>query len=236
MRKTFYRFISKALVSNTRVHYSRRFLLHYIRFLLFPGYPGHEIRAHLGAYYPDLELFRGDVVLDLGTNDGWFSSVVAASGATVIGFEPNPFSAARAIRRLRRFSNASVVTGAVGDRTGLTMLMFPREYVKARVLHSGSASIEPNNRAVATEVSLSVFVVSLGEILAALPRIKFLKIDVEGSERLLWPILEEHWEKIEYCAIETHERLVSLNYDWVSSAQEFIDSHGLSQRWRLDWP
>ena len=204
--------------------------------MMFPGYPGHDIRAHLGAYYPDLEFSAGDVVMDLGANDGWFSRVVAPSGATVLGFEPNPFSAARALRRLERFSNVSLVTCAVGDRTGITTLMFPGEYAKARVLHSGSASIEPSNRAVSTDFQLEVFVVSLGEILTTLRSVKFLKIDVEGSERLLWPFLEENWEKIEYCAIETHERLVGREENWISSAQEFIDSHGLSQRWRLDWP
>lgn len=236
MRYYLYRKISRALVPSPRVHYFRRLALHYIRFALFPGYPAREIRDHLDNYYPNLIFSAGDIVLDLGANDGWFSQVVAPTGANVIAFEPNPFSAARAIRRLRGFSNVALISSAVGDQTGITTLMFPSEYRKARVLHSGSASIESSNRAVANETSLAVFVVSLGEILANLERVRFLKIDVEGSERLLWPILEENWQKIDNCAIETHERLIGLDGDWVSSAQKFIDSHGLSQRWRLDWP
>lgn len=176
------------------------------------------------------------MVIDLGANEGWFSRAVADSGATIIAFEPNPFAGVRAIRRLRRFPNVTVITAAVGDRTGLVTLRFPVEYKRARVLHSGSASVEPSNRAVADETGLAVLGISLESLLRNIERVKFLKIDIEGSERTIWPVLEKYSDRIDYCAIETHERLMLSEADWVPNAKNFIDVHGLSDKWRLDWP
>ena len=116
-------------------------------------------------------------------------------------------------------------------------LYFPSEYRVAPDLHSGSASIIANNLAIDSSERVPVFILDLNEILASVGKVKFLKIDVEGSETNLWNAIERHSDKIEYLAIEVHERLFpGEDLQWLVEARDFIARNKLERYWRLDWP
>jgi len=187
--------------------------------------------------FPNLVIDTDSFVVDLGANAGYVSLYFARQGAKVLAFEPNPWSARHAIERLQSFPSVSVVTAAVGRKSGVTRLFFPTEYAKAPELHSGSASVLSGNSAIDTNSGIQVFQVSLLEILRSAAKVDFLKIDVEGSEGELWPAIEDYWEKIRYLAVECHPHLLAKDRTrWFARAETFIATNQLQERWRLDWP
>lgn len=179
----------------------------------------------------------GQVILDVGAHEGFVMEALARKGATVIGFEPNSWAAGWAVKRVRRFPNAHVVPAALGESGGLRELYFPSEYGRAPELHSGSVSIISSNVAIDANRFEKVWTISMAEVLASQNQIEFLKIDVEGAERELWPAITDNVQKIRFLAIETHERLADASYaEWLARAKTFIAENGLQDRWRLDWP
>lgn len=93
------------------------------------------------------------------------------------------------------------------------------------------------NSAVSEEQETPTFILSLDEILSSLERVDFLKCDIEGSEFSLWPTIEKWHVKIEFLAMETHERLLGPEAsEMLTRAKTFIEDNGLASRWRLDWP
>ena len=194
------------------------------------------MEAHLSQYFPLLKPTPDHVVLDFGANEGWFSYTLGRLGARVVGFEPNFDAFCIARERCEKMRGVTIVNAAVGPQSGLTELYFPPDYPLAPEIFSGSASTMPTNVEVDTSSGVSVFQIGVEEILDAFPHIYFLKIDIEGGEQELWSSLCANSNKIEFLAIETHERLFSDEDTFVAEAQQFIDEHDLGQRWTLSWP
>ena len=215
---------------------SRRQLAHQERFRRSPNYPQLEIESNLREFFPELNLGPGDVVLDFGANEGWFSLSVGSSGATVVGFEPNFDAFVHAVERCRALPNVTMVNTAVGATTGQTDLYFPADYDWAPEIFSGSVSTMSQNVGIDATSHVSVFQLGVREIFDSFDEIYFLKVDIEGGEQDIWGVIQENLHKIKYLAIETHERLVPGAKHFVSSAQKFINENNLGDRWMLDWP
>jgi FkbM family methyltransferase len=144
------------------------------------------------AYFGDLDpkitwlcrklLRQGDVVLDIGANQGLITltcaSLVGARGK-VHAFEPNP--------ELARLLNASIVQNgftnvvvhevALGSRTEKRELFVPPG-------NAGAGSLVPEGRMGRSGRSLRISVHNTTEYLSGLDleRIRLIKIDVEGFE------------------------------------------------------
>jgi len=229
--------LSEFIQPNQKVSLLRRRLAHAVRFIERPNYPAIDTKSLLDSFFPDLNLVPQSVCLDIGANEGYVSLILGQSGATVIGFEPNPWAAARAVRRVRNHNSVHIVVAAVGERGGVRNLFFPSEYSKAPELHSGSASIMRRNSSISASSSIQVWTVSMSEVLDQHDEIEFLKIDAEGAESELWPAIEKNMEKIRFLAVETHGRLFEgEEQDWLLEAKRFIAVNALEDRWRLDWP
>ncbi len=229
--------IEQLLAPNTKVALWRRRAAHRYRFWSRPMFVADDIKNYARQYFPALQISNQSVVIDLGANEGYFSFVFGELGANVIGFEPNPWAISRAFARCRGLPNVTLVSAAVGPQTGLARLYFPPEYELAPELHSGSASVEADNLATAEGAGIPVLQIGFAEILDGFEKVDLLKIDIEGGERDLWPLIEEAHDKIEYLALETHERLFGeAESDWLARARKFIALKGLADRWRLDWP
>ncbi len=128
----------------------------------------------------------GMVALDVGANIGWFSSVMAASGAVVHAFEPNP--RLESFLRKNVFLNAgartplcSVNRCAVGASVGRVELRFPHWLVGGAGIHDSDQSqfldsLLPD--AVDTPmVTIDGFVSE-----RSIDRVGVIKVDVEGFE------------------------------------------------------
>lgn len=211
-------------------------ILHRVRFLIRPEYPLEDMEKYLEQFFPDLHLDSSSFVLDLGANDGWFSELCSRRGASVVAFEPNPYTFLRAFRRLSGCERVAVMNVAVSGETGWSALFFPPDYFKAKELYSGSGSLEAQNISVDSTTQVPCLTLSLSSILDPIEHVTFMKVDIEGHEKEIWPTVVANAKKIEYLAIETHERLVSDASGWRAEAEKFILENGLEKKWTLNWP
>jgi FkbM family methyltransferase len=140
----------------------------------------------LGSYEPtQTEWFKqclrpGDVFIDVGASFGWFTTLGALLvGPTgkVFAFEPSPI-ASQVVEEMIKDSmhqNVILTKTAVGRATGNTSLFLPT----SRNLHSPSILQSDSDF-----VPVSVPMVALDHfaLLKNVPKIKLVKIDVEGYE------------------------------------------------------
>lgn len=132
----------------------------------------------------------GSIVLDIGANTGthtvMFSHLVGKSGR-VLAFEPVPASFERlreTLRRRSRFSNVSTFQLAVGNpasRRQETVIRVPGDdltWASLKIHTDGSWKKRSDTR----EYSCSITSIDAETSEAPLPRLDFVKIDVEGGE------------------------------------------------------
>ncbi len=125
-----------------------------------------------GVYeYGDAVVHRGDIVVDMGCNLGTFTRLALDRGAgQVIAFEPQPLYR----ECLRR-------TFAAEIREGRLTLVAEPLWSEKKMLHFAGASLVGH---VADE-GIPMESVTLDEVIGklGLPRVDFLKADIEGAER-----------------------------------------------------
>ena len=63
-------------------------------------------------------------------------------------------------------------------------------------------------------------------------KIDLIKIDVEGAEKEIWPILRNHWHQINYLLLEVHD---GANPSLRQEMNKFIQDHKLESRWSVQW-
>jgi FkbM family methyltransferase len=121
---------------------------------------------------------RGDVVLDVGANIGYYSLLFArlvGPEGKVFAFEPDPTNFGLLTRNVRRngYANVVAVPAAVGDRTGkLRLYLCEDNRGDHRTYDSGDG-----------RPSVEVDVVRLDDYLKDFERpVAFVKMDVQGSE------------------------------------------------------
>jgi len=127
----------------------------------------------------------GMVVLDIGANIGYFSlrlsSLVGVNGR-VIAFEPNPvvLDELKFNLALNGTKNVDVVASALAESDGEAEFCFPEIGMEAH------GSLRPNDTFKVQKRSV-VKVARLDSILEAkgIRKVDFVKIDVEGAERLV---------------------------------------------------
>jgi FkbM family methyltransferase len=151
-----------------------------------------------GHYEPDTariiaDLLRpGDVFIDVGANSGFFTLLAAkrvgASGQ-VHSFEPLPVMRQRLQENLalNGFQNVTLHDVALSNARGeVTFYEGPQG-------HKGISSLRPISQAANT---LRIQTLPMDDLLAAIPSIRLIKIDVEGAEQLvvegMWQLLSKH--------------------------------------------
>ena len=150
----------------------------------------HYLRVVRSFFAPEAPLFaqlvdRGDHVVDLGANIGWYTRILSeavGSVGRVYSVEPIPrtFRFLEYSVRTLGLTNVTLFNCATSDRDGTAVMQVPREagaenFYQASIIPAGDA--DPRLRHV--EVRLA----SLDTLLAnvAVP-ITFIKCDVEGHE------------------------------------------------------
>jgi len=141
-----------------------------------------RIAAEARAGEPELAVLdtlmrRGGTAVDVGANQGFFAFALSETADRVVAFEPNPDYARFARWMLR--GRAEVHALALSDRPGRATFHVPRDH-DGTVLHfAGSLKRThaqfPRNDTYEVEIrTLDAF---------ALTDVRFIKVDVEGSER-----------------------------------------------------
>jgi len=194
-----------------------------------------RINNLLNKYFPDLNLNLNSIVIDFGSNRGRFSMAVSMSGARVFAFEPNFEAFNYSYRKLLNYNNVKIFNVAVSNKSGLINLYHHPNYKNDPLGYSVSSSLLSDKLNVSESDAELVLSIKVDEIFDNFDKIDLLKVDVEGSERFLWPAIQDNFKKIEYLLLEIHEDRIESKSDWVKGARSFIREKNLETKWRLDW-
>lgn len=154
----------------------------------------------------------GDLVLDCGANVGAVTAVLAASGADVVCFEPDPYAFGRLQERAGEFPRVELVNAAVGTSAGTVRLMRAANFEDNPAGASVKSTILPGGRMIdeaeGIEVPLIDFPAWLEARIAERGEIAFVKMDIEGAELDLLEELDRRGilDSIRCLVAETHER------------------------------
>lgn len=154
----------------------------------------------------------GDLAVDCGANVGDVTAVLAKTGATVIGFEPDPWTFAKLSERFADASNVTLINAAVGVGSGTVRLMRASNFdanptgasVKSTILDGGRQI----DAASGVDVPLVDFPGFLADQLATRHEIAFIKMDIEGAELDILERMDGDgvFDRVRVLVAETHER------------------------------
>jgi FkbM family methyltransferase len=126
------------------------------------------------------EIKKGDIVLDIGANIGYYTLIFArlvGEGGKVYAFEPDPvnFSLLKKNIEVNGYQNVVLVQKAVSNKTGKTRLYLSEYTADHRIYdsHDGRRSMEIESTTLDDFFSMPV-------------NIGFIKMDVQGSELLIF--------------------------------------------------
>ncbi|WP_415921338.1 FkbM family methyltransferase [Tateyamaria sp. SN6-1] len=185
-----------------------------------PGTPGHicyrKLKRRLCANLPDTfgavlaDTRAGDLCIDLGANVGDITRQMAATGADVICFEPDPAAFAALEANTATLSNVTLHPKAASTSDTRMMLRRSTNWEDEDALsHTVASSIARVDKDMSDAQGVMVDVVDLPAFLHALDRdIRILKMDIEGAEWDLLQALLDHpvLARIDCIFVETHER------------------------------
>ena len=183
----------------------------------------------------------GDLAVDLGANMGVVTAELAATGADVVAFEPDPVTFAKLETRFAGVANVTLVNAAVGVTAGTVRLMRGEGFaenpdgasVKSTILDGGRGI----NAADSVEVALIDFPAWVRAQVAARGSIAFVKMDIEGSELDILEVMDREglFENIRGLVAETHERKFKELRDRYKALKADIAEHQPSGKINLDW-
>ena len=183
----------------------------------------------------------GDLAVDLGANMGVVTAELAATGADVVAFEPDPVTFAKLETRFAGVANVTLVNAAVGVTAGSVRLMRGEGFaenpdgasVKSTILDGGRGI----NAADSVEVALIDFPAWVRAQVAARGSIAFVKMDIEGSELDILEVMDREglFENIRGLVAETHERKFKELRDRYRALKADIAEHQPSGKINLDW-
>jgi FkbM family methyltransferase len=191
-----------------------------------------EIAKQVYSRFPFLESdFERSLVIDLGANRGDFTMWAASQNAHVIAVEPDPIAFAYLAKRTKDVSGIYLLNCAVSNESKLGSLYHHINRSADPLGHTISSSIDMTKKNVDSNKFSQILILDI-ENLLIFPNIKLLKIDIEGGEKYIWKSIALNYKNIEYLLIEVHD---SIGRAIKLEIQTFIESQGLSEKWKLDW-
>ena len=191
-----------------------------------------EIANEVHLRFPRLENdFEQSLIIDLGANRGDFSIWAASQNAIVIAVEPDPIAFAYLAKRTRDISTIHLLNCAVSNESKLGSLYHHINRSMDPLGHTISSSIDITKKNVDSNNFSQILILDINNLLN-FPNIKLLKIDIEGGEKYIWKSIALNYTNIEYLLIEVHD---SIGKAIKLEIQTFIESRGLSEKWKFDW-
>ncbi|MGB5870838.1 MAG: FkbM family methyltransferase [Albidovulum sp.] len=136
-----------------------------------------EFEARLARLGPS------DICLDLGANIGTISARLAATGALVHAYEPDPETFARLQENTRHLPNVVLHPKAVGQADGTVFLRRIKGFSADPSRHSLGSSVVFDDPAQFDDAPVAVEQVGFRRLLASFTgRIALIKMDIEGAE------------------------------------------------------
>lgn len=181
---------------------------------------------------------QGDIAIDCGCNQGWITSALAATGATIYSFDPEPSVAAAMDVICRERANVVFQPKAVGTQAGQIRMYRHESFSEDPLHYSLSSSIFGDKRHASAENTFDVEVISLPSFIRELEKpVAVLKLDIEGAEvAILHALIDEGLlDRVGAVFAEMHEdRIVSLQSESLRLRQRIAGSK-LARKIHLDW-
>ena len=183
----------------------------------------------------------GDVAVDCGANRGDVTAVLAASGAEVHAFEPDPYNIEKLTERFAGAANVHLHAAAVGTSDGSIRLMRAANWEANPELASVKSTVVAGGQNIAEgegiDVPLIDFPAFLRGLISAHGRVAFVKMDIEGAELdLLSAMLDARlFDDIQLTVAETHERKFKDLRDRFAALRSAIAEAYPPTRVNLDW-
>jgi len=183
----------------------------------------------------------GDIAVDCGANVGDVSARLAATGARVIAYEPDPEVFALLRARLGALANVTLIEKGVGAQAGTAVLRRPKGHARNPLAASlgntvveGVAYADPEN---AVTVEIADLVADLQGILRDVAEVALLKIDIEGAEIEVLGALDAAGllGRIRCTLVETHEVQMPHLADRFAALRAAIAARHPPSRVNLDW-
>lgn len=192
------------------------------------------------------QLQPGDIAVDCGAGVGAVTRRLAATGATVYAFEPDPKAFAQLEKRCGDLPNVHLVRAAVGAEAGTTTLD------RSPLLDGMSGAGDATSDDAAAEVPVHDLVAILDDLIAGrepaeLPApvamfrrpnaVAFLKLGIDGAELPVMTALHEAGAlaAIRTTVVETHERKhPELREDYARMRAAMTEAYKSSKVY-LDW-
>jgi FkbM family methyltransferase len=156
-------------------------------------------------------LGRGSLAVDCGANVGRVTALLAARGAEVYAFEPNPHAFDVLAQRFASNPRVHCVAKAVAATEGKARLHLHVDALEDQLTWSTGSSllatkpnVDPSTFVEVETVDLDTFLHDLGRI------VRVLKLDVEGAEiEILERLLEtDRLRSVEHVLVEMHDRRI----------------------------
>lgn len=180
----------------------------------------------------------GDVAIDCGANVGIYTIMMAAQGATVFAFEPDPAAHEKLVEATRAFPAVRVYQAALTTRPGPVKLYFHKWADEDPVYWSTGSSLLKAKNNVREDRYTEVEGVVLAEFIEGLdaPAVRLLKMDIEGAEVGVLNQLLDHGlhERIEAAFVEVHDRRVEELREPTRLLRERLKALA-ADHFRLDW-
>ena len=183
----------------------------------------------------------GDLAVDCGANMGVVTEQLAATGADVIAFEPDPYAFGILEQKFANKPNVTLVNAAVGVGTGTVRLMRADNFganpegasVKSTIL-DGGRRIDAEN---SVEVPLIDFPSWVQEQVKARGEIAFVKMDIEGAELDILEKMdsEQLFQNLRCLVAETHERKFKDLRDRYKALRDKVSETYAPGKVNLDW-
>lgn len=152
----------------------------------------------------------GDLCIDLGANVGEITTRLAATGADVICFEPDPAAFSALEAATADLVNVTLENKAAGHKQDNLLLRRSAKWSpKDPLSRTTGSSLIDNDNGTSDQNSVLVEVVDIISYLEKLDRdIRILKMDIEGAEwEILTRLMDHSLISRIYCIfVETHER------------------------------
>jgi FkbM family methyltransferase len=184
-----------------------------------------------------LDLKSGDICIDLGANVGLVSEVFLSRGAEVYAFEPHPDAFIKLLEIKKKYKKFTPLNRAAGISEGKMNLYLHTSHHFNPVKFSTGSSLIDSKPNVGREF-IECEAVNFAEFLSPFPRIRILKIDIEGYEVELMPHLIDMGalKNIDHIFVETHEKKWPELTKRTAEMRQLVSESSCSKQIRWDWP
>ena len=183
----------------------------------------------------------GDLAVDCGANMGVVTERLAATGADVVAFEPDPFAFKTLEQKFAHVPNVRLTNAAVGVGSGTVRLMRADNFgdnpegasVKSTIL-DGGRRIDAEN---SVEVPLIDFPNWVADQVKARGEVVFIKMDIEGAELDILEKMdaEQLFLNVRCLVAETHERKFKELRDRYKALRDKVSETYAPGKVNLDW-